>query len=106
MEDLFDKLKDKVKEFTRKVTDKDTRLGDDYDKSEYKTEGEQGEKELMSPERIRKHGPTAVKRDQDDQNIVEQGQSDTDSQQAREEYKKKGNDQSLLKKLTLDKLLE
>ena len=46
MEDLFDKLKDKVKEFTRKVTDKDTRLGDDYDKSEYKSEGEQGEKEL------------------------------------------------------------
>ena len=60
----------------------------------------------MYPERIRKHGPTAVKRDQDGQNIVEEGQSDTDSQQAREEYKKKGNDQSLLKKLTLDKLLE
>jgi len=71
MEDLFDKLKGKVKEFTRKVTDKDTRLGDDDDKPEYKSEGEQGEKELMSPERIRKHGPTAVKRDQDDQNIVE-----------------------------------
>lgn len=90
MEDLFDKLKGKVKEFTRKVTDKDTRLGDDDDKPEYKSEGEQGEKELMSPERIRKHGPTAVKRDQDGQNIVEEGQSDTDSQQAREEYKKKG----------------
>jgi len=44
----------------------------------------------LYPERIRKHGPTAVKRDQDGQNIVEEGQSDTDSQQAREEYKKKG----------------
>jgi hypothetical protein len=49
------KLKGKVKEFTRKVTDKDTQLGDDDDKSEYKSEGEQGEKELKSPERIRKH---------------------------------------------------
>jgi len=90
MEDLFDKLKDKVKEFTRKVTDKDTRLGDDYDKSEYKSEGEQGEKELMSPERIRKHGPTAVKRDQDDQNIVEEGQSDTDASKHAKSTRKKG----------------
>lgn len=44
----------------------------------------------MSPEKIREHEPTAVKRDQDAQNIVEDGQSDTDSQKAREEYKKKG----------------
>lgn len=88
MEDTFDKVKDKAKEVAKKVTDKDTYLGDE-EKKNYESEGRRADKEPMSPENIREHEPTAVKRDQD-QGIVEEGQSDTDNPEAREQYKKKG----------------
>ena len=47
-------------------------------------------KDPMSPEKITSHEPTAVKRDQNDQEIAEGGQTETDSEEAREQYRKKG----------------
>ena len=47
-------------------------------------------KEPMTPAQIKKHEPTAVKRDPNDQTIVEEGQTGTDTQEAEEEYKRKG----------------
>jgi hypothetical protein len=47
-------------------------------------------KDPMSPEKITSHEPTAVKRDQNDQQIAEGGQTETDSEEAREQYRKKG----------------
>ena len=47
-------------------------------------------KEPMTPAPIKKHEPTAVKRDPNDQTIVEEGQTGTDTQEAEEEYKRKG----------------
>lgn len=44
----------------------------------------------MSPENITEHDPTAVNRDQDNPEIVEEGQAGTSSAEAREKYKKKG----------------
>lgn len=44
----------------------------------------------MTPAQIKKHEPTAVKRDPNDQTIVEEGQTGTDTQEAEEEYKRKG----------------
>jgi len=43
----------------------------------------------MSPENIREHEPTAVQRDNDTE-IAQEGQAGTDSQQAREKYRKSG----------------
>src|ERR687897_657796 len=51
---------------------------------------EYSEKEPMTPAKIKKHEPTAVKRDPNDQTIVEEGQTGTDTQEAEEEYKRKG----------------
>ncbi len=51
---------------------------------------EYSEKEAMTPAKIKEHEPTAVKRDPNDQTIVEEGQTGTDTQQAEEEYKRKG----------------
>jgi hypothetical protein len=51
---------------------------------------EYSDKEAMTPAKINEHEPTAVKRDQNDQTITEQGQTGTDSQQANEEYRKRG----------------
>jgi hypothetical protein len=48
------------------------------------------EKEPMSPAKIKEHEPTAVKRDSSDQRIVEQGDKGTESEEAKEEYRKKG----------------
>jgi hypothetical protein len=48
------------------------------------------EKEAMTPAKIKEHEPTAVKRDPNDQTIVEEGQTGTDTQEAEEEYKRKG----------------
>lgn len=48
------------------------------------------EKEPMSPAKINEHEPTAVERDSSDQQIVEQGGRGTETEQAKEEYKKKG----------------
>jgi hypothetical protein len=51
---------------------------------------EYSEKEAMTPAKIKEHEPTAVKRDPNDQEIVEEGQTGTDTQEAEEEYKRKG----------------
>jgi hypothetical protein len=48
------------------------------------------EKEAMTPAKINAGEPTAVKRDPSDQTITEQGQTGTESQQANEEYRKRG----------------
>jgi len=47
-------------------------------------------KDPMSPEKITSHEPTAVKRDQNDQEIDESGQTGTDSEQAKEKYRRQG----------------
>jgi hypothetical protein len=47
-------------------------------------------KDPMSPEKIKSHEPTAVKRDQNDQEIVEGGQTGTNTEEAKEKYKKQG----------------
>jgi hypothetical protein len=47
-------------------------------------------KDPMSPEKITSHEPTAVKRDSNDQEIDESGQTGTDSAEATEQYRKKG----------------
>ena len=47
-------------------------------------------KDPMSPEKIKSHEPTAVKRDQDDQEIAEGGQTGTNTEEAKEKYKKQG----------------
>jgi hypothetical protein len=51
---------------------------------------EYSDKEAMTPAKIKEHEPTAVKRDPNDQTITEQGQTGTESQQANEEYRKRG----------------
>jgi hypothetical protein len=48
------------------------------------------EKEPMTPAKIKEHEPTAVKRDPSDQQIVEHGDKGTESEEAKEEYRKKG----------------
>jgi hypothetical protein len=47
-------------------------------------------KDPMSPEKIKEHEPTAVKRDPSDQNIVEPGETGTDPEKAREIARSKG----------------
>ena len=44
----------------------------------------------MSPEKIKSHEPTSVKRDPNDQEIAEGGQSGTNTEEAKEKYKKQG----------------
>ena len=46
--------------------------------------------EPMAPAKIKEHEPTAIKRDPSDQKITEQGQTGTDTEQAKEQYRKKG----------------
>ncbi|MGN6629671.1 MAG: hypothetical protein ACTHKJ_07300 [Candidatus Nitrosocosmicus sp.] len=48
------------------------------------------DKEAMTPAKINAGEPTAVKRDPSNQHITEQGQTGTESQQANEEYRKRG----------------
>lgn len=62
MTDTFDEIKGKAKNVAEKVTDKDTYTGNE-DQSDYRSEGERGNKEPMNPEDIAEHEPTAVKRD-------------------------------------------
>lgn len=50
----------------------------------------QEKKDPMSPEKIKEHEPTAVKRDPSDQNIVEPGGTGTDPEKAREIARSKG----------------
>lgn len=51
---------------------------------------EYSDKEAMIPAKIKDHEPTAVKRDQNDQEIVGSGQTGTNTEEAKEEYKRKG----------------
>jgi hypothetical protein len=48
------------------------------------------EKDPMSPEQIKSHEPTAVKRDVKDQEIAEGGQTGTNTEDAKEKYRKQG----------------
>ena len=57
--------------------------------SENKNKNYKG-KDPMSPEKITSHEPAAVKRDQNDQEIAEGGQTGTNTEQAKEKYKKEG----------------
>jgi hypothetical protein len=51
---------------------------------------EYSDKEPMTPARLRVEGPTAVRRDPNDQTITSEGQTGTDNPQAQEEYRKRG----------------
>lgn len=51
---------------------------------------EYSDQEAMTPAKIKSHEPTAVKRDPNDQEIVEEGQTGTETEEAEEEYKRKG----------------
>ena len=77
-----------AKQGLEKATDSDTYTGSE-DRSDYRSEGQRGDKEPMNPEDIASHEPTAVHRDQDSE-IAEEGQTGTDSPEAREKYRKKG----------------
>jgi hypothetical protein len=44
----------------------------------------------MSPEEITSHEPTAVKRDPHDQKIAKGGKTGTDTEEAKEKYRKEG----------------
>jgi hypothetical protein len=48
------------------------------------------DKEPMTPAKINKHEPTAVKRNPSDQKITPGGQTGTDTQKAQEQYRKRG----------------
>ncbi len=48
------------------------------------------DKEPMTPAKIKEHEPTAVKRDPNDQRITEEGQTGSDSEQAKEQLRKRG----------------
>ena len=47
-------------------------------------------KDPMSPEKITSHEPTAVKRDSNDQEMDESGQTRTDTEEAKEKYRRRG----------------
>jgi hypothetical protein len=51
---------------------------------------EYSDKEAMTPAKIKEHEPTAVSRDPNDQTIASTGQTGTDSEEALEEYRRKG----------------
>ncbi len=51
---------------------------------------EYSDKEPMTPSKINTGEPTAVKRDPSDQNITSEGQTGTNSQEAQEQYRKRG----------------
>lgn len=51
---------------------------------------EYSEEEAMTPAKIKSHEPTAVKREESDQKIVSKGQEGTNTEEAKQEYKKKG----------------
>jgi hypothetical protein len=87
-EDTFDKIKKGVKDAAEKVTDIDTYTGSDEEKVK-RVYNQAGDKEPMNPEDIAEHEATAVKRDQYTE-IAEEGQTRTDSPEARKKYKKSG----------------
>jgi hypothetical protein len=51
---------------------------------------EYDEKEPMSPAKIKQHEPTAVRRDQSDQKIVESGQEGVSAEDAKEKARRSG----------------
>jgi hypothetical protein len=51
---------------------------------------EYSDKEAMTPAKIKAHEPTAVSRDPNDQTIASTDQTGTDSEEALEEYRRKG----------------
>ncbi|HYY71841.1 MAG TPA: hypothetical protein VE595_05465 [Nitrososphaeraceae archaeon] len=51
---------------------------------------EYSDKEAMTPAKIKAHEPTAVSRDPNDQKIASEGQTGTGSEEALEEYRRKG----------------
>ncbi|HEY7108744.1 MAG TPA: hypothetical protein VH415_04890 [Nitrososphaeraceae archaeon] len=75
VEDTFNKLKAGAKAVAKKVSDPGKDLGAEYEKEKGKEragdfeqtrdydQGEEGNKDPMSPEKIASHEPTAVKRD-------------------------------------------
>ncbi|MDN5868676.1 MAG: hypothetical protein L0H55_14930 [Candidatus Nitrosocosmicus sp.] len=48
------------------------------------------DKEPMTPAKINEHEPTAVKRDPNDQKITSGGQTGTDTERSKEQYRKRG----------------
>ena len=52
--------------------------------------GDKIEKEAMSPAKIKEHEPTAVRRDQNEQKIVEGGKTGTSSEDAAEKARRSG----------------
>jgi X-X-X-Leu-X-X-Gly heptad repeat protein len=79
---------DEVKENAKEATDTDTYTESD-DQPESRDYNQAGGKEPMNPEDIASHEPTAVSRDQDT-GITGEGQSGTDSVEAKEKFRKKG----------------
>jgi len=57
--------------------------------SENKNKNYQG-KDPMSPEKISSHEPTGVDRDPNDQEIAEEGNTGTNTEEAKEKYRKEG----------------
>ncbi|TLX85018.1 MAG: hypothetical protein E6K94_10585 [Thaumarchaeota archaeon] len=53
-------------------------------------ERDESSKDPMSPENITQHEPTAVKRDPNDQEIVQRGKTGADSPEATEKLRKSG----------------
>lgn len=77
-----------VKDTAEEVVDTDTHSGSD-DERENREYNKSGSKEPMNPEDIAEHEPTAVKRDLGI-DIADEGQTGTDSPEAREKFKKSG----------------
>ena len=87
VKDTVKGVKEGVKD-TAEVVDADTYTGSD-DERENREYNEFGSKEPMNTEDIAEHEPTAVKRDQGT-DIADEGQTGTDSPEAREKFKKSG----------------
>jgi hypothetical protein len=98
---IGDKLKEKVKGTKDKVvgTAEDVAEEDEvYEEGAPGTERgrkddpltEYREKEPMTPAKIKEHEPTAVKRDANDQRIVEPGQQGSDPEKAKEIARRSG----------------
>jgi hypothetical protein len=84
---VVEELKDEVKQVTKKLTDADNALGVDQE-SVGRNYTESARKEPMNLD-IASNEPIAVNRDQDTE-IAEEGQTGTDSAEAKEKYRKKG----------------
>lgn len=80
-----------VKDTAREATDTDM-YTKSYEHTENREYNKAGGNEPMNPEDIASHEPTAVKRDQDTE--IAEGQTGTDSAEAKEKYRKKGMTES------------